>query len=95
MEFVINSNTIISLATLIAALASIGGVVRWGIKYIEHDKEQDKDLKSIKTELTLLCYGQTACLRGLQEQGCDGPVKDALEKLEKHLNEAAHDAERS
>ena len=27
----------------------------------------------------------------LKEQGCNGPVSDALNKLEKHLNQAAHD----
>ena len=32
-----------------------------------------------------------ACLRGLKEQGCDGPVTAALDKLEKHLNQAAHE----
>ena len=31
-----------------------------------------------------------ACLMGLVEQGCDGPCKDALNKLDKHLNKAAH-----
>jgi hypothetical protein len=32
-----------------------------------------------------------ACLKGLKEQGCDGPVTEALGKLEAHLNQAAHD----
>lgn len=47
LEFVVNSNTIISLATLITALGAILGIVRWGIKYIDHDNEQDKELKAI------------------------------------------------
>ena len=47
----------------------------------------------IRKEQTLICYGVMACLKGLAEQGCDGPVHDALGKLEKHLNKAAHDEE--
>lgn len=90
MEFVINSNTVISLATLITALGAILGIVRWGVKYIDHDSEQDKELKAIRKEQTILCYGMSACLKGLMEQGCDGPVKEASEMLEKHLNKAAH-----
>ena len=41
----------------------------------------------------MICYGVLACLKGLKEQGCDGPVSDALDKLEKYLNKAAHDEE--
>ena len=41
----------------------------------------------------MICYGILACLRGLKELDCDGPVTEALDKLEKHLNKAAHDEE--
>ena len=90
MEFVVNSNTVISIATLISAIGAIIGVVRWGIKFVEHDKEQDEKLKMIQKEQTVICYGVMSCLKGLHEQGCDGPVDEALKRLEKHLNEAAH-----
>jgi len=46
-----------------------------------------------KEEQTLICYGILCCLKGLKEQGCNGPVTEALDKLEKHLNKAAHDQE--
>lgn len=48
------------------------------------------DQGGIQEELTLLVYSVLACLKGLQEQGCDGPVSAAVEKLEKHLNQKAH-----
>ena len=41
----------------------------------------------------LICYGILACLKGLKEQGCNGPVTAALDKIEKHLNQAAHEGE--
>ena len=31
-----------------------------------------------------------ACLKGLKEQGCNGPVTEAINKIEKHLNLQAH-----
>ena len=37
-----------------------------------------------------MCYGLKACLVGMQEQGCNGPVTQALDALEKHLNNQAH-----
>ena len=42
-------------------------------------------------ELCLLTYGVLACLKGLKEQGCNGPVTNAIEKIEKHMNQKAHD----
>lgn len=37
-----------------------------------------------------ICYGLRGALQGLVEQGCNGPCKDALDKLDKHLNKSAH-----
>ena len=31
-----------------------------------------------------------ACLKGLKEQGCNGPVSEAIDKIEKHINKKAH-----
>ena len=41
-------------------------------------------------EQSLICYGLRGALQGLIEQGCNGPCKDALEKLNEHLNQEAH-----
>lgn len=49
------------------------------------------DMHSINTEQTLLTYGVLACLKGLKEQGCNGPVTDAINKIEKYLNQKAHE----
>ena len=57
---------------------------------MKHQKEQDKSIKDIQGELTLLTYGVLACLKGLQEQGADGPVTEAIDKIEKHINQRAH-----
>ena len=89
----IDANTIITISAVLAALGGIGGVVVWCIKFVDRQKKQDKELAAIRKEQTLICYGVLACLKGLKEQGCNGPVTAALDKLEKHLNQAAHEEE--
>ena len=53
-------------------------------------KKTEEELSAIYDEQTLLVYGVLACLKGLQEQGCNGPVTAAVNKIEKHINEKAH-----
>ena len=93
MEIVITTETIIRAASLITAFGVIGGVIVWSVKFFSRQKAQDKELKALRSENTLICYGILACLKGLKEQGCNGPVTEALARLEKHLNEAAHNME--
>ena len=54
------------------------------------NREFDGIPQSIKDELCLLTYGTLACLKGLKEQGCNGPVTEAIGKIEKHINQSAH-----
>ena len=66
-----------------------------------HDKH-DADMKElreedakrhaeIQNELQVLCYGLRGALQGLVEGGYNGPCKDALKALDKHLNKSAHE----
>lgn len=91
MELTITADTIIKLASVIGALGILGGVIFWAYKFVERDKKQSREITAIRKENTLICFGVLACLKGLKEQGCDGPVTTALDMLEKHLNQAAHD----
>ena len=97
----IDSATIITIASVIGALSAIGAVAYKAIKWfqtqeqqtkdIENLKKQEKeDIKEIKDEMCLLTYAVLACLKGLKEQGCNGPVTEAIGKVEKHINQAAH-----
>lgn len=61
-------------------------------KMVEELREKhDEDFGSIQDEQTLIVYGLLACLKGLSEQGCNGPVTEAIGKIEKHLNKKAHE----
>lgn len=93
MEVTVSAEAIIEGAALLTALGVIGGVVLWLFKFVERNKKQDEAIAAIRKEQTLICYGVLACLKGLKEQGCNGPVTAALDKLEKHLNQAAHEEE--
>lgn len=86
----ISAQTIITLAALLAAIIAIFKYYNKIYDLVKHQKQQDDDIAAIKTEQTLVVYGVLACLRGLQEQGCDGPVTDAIDKIDRHLNKAAH-----
>ena len=93
MEVTISAAGVIQAGALLGALGGIGGLVLWCVRFVDRQKRQDKELAAIRKEQTLICYGVRACLQGLQEQGCNGPVTDALNKLDKHLNQAAHEEE--
>lgn len=93
MEIIVTTETIVRAASLITALGVIGGAIVWCVKFLGRQKAQDKELKELRKENTMICYGILACLKGLKEQGCNGPVSEALNRLEKHLNEAAHGVE--
>ena len=81
---------ITTVAGVITALGVIFGVLFAVYKWYLKQEKQDKDIKAIKEEQFLLTQGVLACLKGLQEQGCDGPVTNAIKQLETHINKQAH-----
>ena len=100
----IDSAAIITIASVLGALTAIGAVAYKIIKWfqaqekqttdIEDLKKQEKeDIKAMEDELCLLTYAVLACLKGLKEQGCNGPVTEAIGKIEKHINQKAHGQE--
>lgn len=102
MQVTLTWQTIITAAAVLSALIAIvayfAKIVRWFDKQKKQDDTlveiKDKhsaDIAAIQKEQQVVVYGLLACLKGLQEQGCNGPVTDAINKLEKHLNKAAHE----
>ena len=86
----IDADTIIKAASLLGALGALGGVVIALYRQYESNRKQSEAIKGIQEEQTLICCGLRGALQGLIEQGCDGPCKDALQMLDKHLNKSAH-----
>lgn len=91
MGITINADTIITAAAIITALGVIFGVVfavyRW---YLKQEK-QDKDIARIKEEDTLIVFALSACLDGLQQLGANHTVPIAKDKLDKYINQQAHE----
>ena len=81
---------IIVIASVITALGTIIACFTTIHKWILRQNKQDEDIKSIKEEQKVLTTGVLACLKGLKEQGCDGPVTEAISSIENHLNKEAH-----
>lgn len=101
MEFTITWQTVITAAAVVGAVVALvtyfSKVVRWVDKQAKQDEDikklkqhHEEDIAAIKEEQTLLVYGVLACLKGLSEQGCNGPVTEAIGKYEKYLNKKAH-----
>ena len=84
------SAIIISIASVITALGVILGVILSVHKWYLKQEKQDDDIKVSKEEQSILTQGVLACLKGLKEQGCDGPVTLAIEKIESYINQQAH-----
>ena len=79
-----------TLAATITALVVIFGAIFAVYKWFLKQEKQDKDIKAIKEEQTILTQGILACLQGLHEQGCNGPVTAAIERIETYQNKQAH-----
>lgn len=82
--------TIITAAAVITATVTIMGRYNKLYDFIKRQEEQDEQIKKMQEEQALLTEGILACLKGLKEQGCNGPVSEAIQKIETHLNEKAH-----
>lgn len=102
MQITITWQSFITAAAVLGAVVALvtyfTKVVRWVDKQSKQDEEiralrkhHEEDIKSIKEEQTLLVEGILACLEGLKEKGCNGPVTKAIGKYKDYLNEKAHE----
>lgn len=49
------------------------------------------EVKDSKEERLILVNGVLACLKGLKEQGCNGPVTEGIKQIEEYLMKKSHD----
>ena len=101
MQITVTWQSVITAAAVVGAVIALvtyfSKVVQWVDKQNKQDeaikglsKHHEEDIASIKEEQALLIDGILACLKGLQEKGCNGPVTLAINQYEKYLNEKAH-----
>lgn len=90
MQITLTWQTMIGAAAIVGAFVALVNYLRKIFGWFERQEVQDKEIKEIKKEQTLMTKGILACLKGLSEQGCDGPVTEAIAEIENHLNTKAH-----
>ena len=81
---------IITAASVVTALGVIFGIIFAFFKWLMKRDKNDIEIREIKEEQSILTNGVLACLKGLKEQGCDGPVTIAISEIEDHINKQAH-----
>lgn len=102
LQIVLTWQSVITAAAFVGAVIALvtyfSKVVRWVDKQSKQDEEikklkahHEEDIAAMKQEQTLLVYGILACLKGLKEQGCNGPVTEAINRYENYLNQKAHE----
>lgn len=101
MEITITPQGIVLAGSVLGAVTAFVTLLIKMIRWVDRQKQQDVELKALKEnhardiaslqhEQTLAIYGILAALKGLSEQGCNGPVTEAIGKIEKYLNQKAH-----
>lgn len=91
----VNWNTIITAGGVITAVGVILGCVlkvhKWYLSQEKQAQQHGEDIRRIKEENCLVCFALSACLDGLQQLGANHTVPVAKEKLDRYLNQQAHE----
>ena len=88
------SLTLPDLLTAAAILSAAGALLAAYNKtydWVRRQERQDEAIAELREEQRLLTFGVLACLKGLHEQGCNGPVTDAIRAIETYVNKKAHE----
>lgn len=83
--------SIITIAAFVGAVAALIKYYNRGYDFVKRQEKQDEIIKNMQSEQALLTYGLLTCLKGLHELGANGPVTEAINRFEKHLNQRAHE----
>lgn len=89
----IDTSAVIHAAELIGAVGVVVGLIIGIYKIIAQSRAQGEQIKIILREQTVIVYALKGALEGLVESGCNGPCKEALAALNKHINKQAHGQE--
>lgn len=85
-----SAQLVLLIASVITAFGVIFGAVFAFHNWLLKREKNDTDIKAIKEEQSILTKGVLACLKGLKEQGCNGPVTEAIQDIEEYVNKQAH-----
>ncbi len=86
----LSTDTIVTAAAVLSAIVAIFSIIFAAYRWYLRQNKQDEDIKALKEDMAIITVCQLACLKGLHEKGCNGPVTEAIHKMEAHLNERAY-----
>lgn len=98
----IDWQTLITIGGGVSAIGLLLGIIlkihKWYLKQDGQTKQiealkkhHEEDVHRLKEENCLICYALSACLDGLQQLGANHTVPIAKDKLDKYLNQQAHE----
>lgn len=87
----VDAEDIITFAGVLAGICSIFGAVFAAYRWYLRQNRDTAEIKRLKRENSMICYALSACLDGLIQLGANHSVPIAKEKLDKYLNQSAHD----
>lgn len=90
----INAQTIITAGAVLTALGVIIGLILKVHTWYLKQEAQDKEIRRLNEENTILCHGISACLDGLIQLGANHDVPKVKQKLDNYLNQKAHGQEK-
>lgn len=102
MTVEISVQGIITASALLAAILALAGYIfrarDWFKKQDAQDskiealaKHHEDDMHESREERQLIVYALFGCLNGLQQLGCNSKVTEAAAKVEKYVNQKAHE----
>lgn len=97
----ITAETIVELAKVVGACGTIFGLLVAFIKWLQKQEKQSVDIdalhklhstdfEKVQEELCVVDYAILASLDALKQQGYNGKVTEAHDKIDKYLNQKAH-----
>ena len=87
----ISVETILSVASVITAVITIGGVIFAIYRWYLRQNSDSQEIQKLKEENALIYYALSACLDGLIQLGANHNVPKVKDKLDKFINQSAHD----
>lgn len=90
MQITLSWQMLLTATAIVGAVVAIINYIKKIFGWFDRQEKQDKEIKDMKEEQAILTKGILACLKGLSEQGCDGPVTEAIAEIETYLNKKAH-----
>ena len=82
---------VVAIVGVLLNLITIFGFVVKIVRWIDRQKEQDRELESIRHEQSIITVGVLACLKSIIGEKDETEVRSAINLIEDHLNKKAHE----